>query len=65
MIGKDFNVKHKSSQLKGFGSKTCASLRAGIAQVLGPNGSSWSYFRNYFDAPGDTNMIAKGFKHFK
>jgi hypothetical protein len=26
MIGKDFNVKHKSSQLKGFGSKTCASL---------------------------------------
>jgi hypothetical protein len=26
MIGKDFNVKHKSSQHKGFGSKTCASL---------------------------------------
>jgi hypothetical protein len=25
MIGKDLFVKHKSSQLKGFGSKTCAS----------------------------------------
>jgi len=26
MTVKDFNVKHKSSQHKGFGSKTCASL---------------------------------------
>jgi hypothetical protein len=25
MIRNDFNVKHKSSQLKGSGSKTCAS----------------------------------------
>jgi ribosomal protein S14 len=25
MIEKDIKVKHKSSQLKGFGSKTCAS----------------------------------------
>jgi len=32
MIGKDFNVKHKSSQLKGFGSKTCAS---GVNQLIG------------------------------
>jgi hypothetical protein len=33
MVRKDINVKHKSSQLKGSGSKTCASL-GGTKQSL-------------------------------
>jgi hypothetical protein len=47
MIGKDFNVKHKSSQLKGFGSKTCASLGKTIPLNIYINNNRYTPYKDF------------------